>query len=191
MEFTDFFDYQNINEDHKAAVLECSKWIKNTLKDEYTAEKLLLQFKIKERKKIPVEESQFYHKAKQFGLFVMVQGHLEQENGDDGPFLAVNDTTQQLDLFLEWATKERMDSMTREDWKNYVLMEGSRPEELTEDLSTKLIQEEQEIQMMEEMGERGAQQVTGNLEEFRAQEAADEELMEKMIEESISNNEKI
>ena len=45
--------------------------------------------------------------------------------------------------------------------------------------------------MMEEMGERGAQQVAGNIEEFRAQEAADEELMEKMIEESISSNEKI
>ena len=45
--------------------------------------------------------------------------------------------------------------------------------------------------MMEEIGERGAQQVTGNLEEFRAQEAADEELMEKMIEESITSNENI
>ena len=44
---------------------------------------------------------------------------------------------------------------------------------------------------MEEMGERGAQEVTGNIEEFRAQEAADEELMEKMIEESVSNNENI
>ena len=191
MKFTDFFDYQNINEDHKAAVLECSKWIKNTLKDEYTAEKLLLQFKVKERKKIPVEESKFYHLAKQFGLFVLVQGHLEQEDGDDVPFLAVNDTTRQLDLFLEWATKERMDSMTKQQWKDYVLMEGSRPEELTEELSAKLIQEEHEIQMMEEMGERGAQQVTGNLEEFRAQEAADEELMEKMIKESITSNENI
>tara|TARA_B100000123_G_scaffold234422_1_gene184952 strand:- start:42 stop:254 length:213 start_codon:yes stop_codon:yes gene_type:complete len=70
-------------------------------------------------------------------------------------------------------------------------MEGSRPEELTEELSAKLIQEEQEIQMMEEMGERGAREVTGNIEEFRAQEAADEELMEKMIEESISNKETI
>ena len=139
MEFTDFFDYGSMNDDHQAAVSECAKWIQNTLKDEYTAERLLYQFKIKERKKFNVDDSQFYHMAKQFGLFCMVQGHLAQEDGVDMPFLAVNATAKDLDLFLKWATKERMDNMTQEEWKDYKLMEnGSRPEELTEELSAKL-----------------------------------------------------
>ena len=128
MEFTDFFDYGSMNEDHQAAVSECAKWIKTTLKDEYTAERLLYQFNIKERKKFNVDDSQFYHMAKQFGLFCMVQGHLAQEDGVDMPFLAVNATAKDLDLFLQWATKERMDNMTQEEWKDYKLMEnGARP----------------------------------------------------------------
>ena len=71
MEFTDFFDYGSMNDDHQAAVSECAKWIKNTLKDEYTAERLLYQFKIKERKKFNVDDSQFYHMAKQFGFCLL------------------------------------------------------------------------------------------------------------------------
>jgi len=192
MEFTDFFDYGSMNDDHQAAVSECAKWIKNTLKDEYTAERLLYQFKIKERKKFNVDDSQFYHMAKQFGLFCMVQGHLAQEDGVDMPFLAVNATAKDLDLFLQWATKERMDNMTQEEWKDYKLMEnGARPEELTEEMSAKIQQEELEIQMMEEEGETRSKLFEGNINEFREKEKLDEELMQQDIERLNQSNEVI
>ena len=195
MDFTDFFNYTNMNEDHEAAVRECVKWIKGTLKDEYTAEKLLYQFKLKEREAVPVEESVFYQRAQQFGLACFIQGHLAQDDGKDVPFLAINATTKDLDLFLEWATKERMDNMTQEEWKDYKLMEnGSRPEELTEELSAKLAQEELEKQMMEEEGEQRASLTGDQLDAFREQEKADEELMQRMIaerEEELKTSEEI
>ena len=85
--------------------------------------------------------------------------------------------------------------MTQEEWKDYKLMEnGSRPEELTEELSAKLAQEELEKQMMEEEGEQRASLTGDQLDAFREQEKADEELMQRMIaerEEELKTSEEI
>ena len=82
--------------------------------------------------------------------------------------------------------------MTQEEWKDYKLMEnGARPEELTEELSAKIAQEELEIQMMEEEGETRSKLFQGNIDEFKKQEKLDEDLMQKDIERLNQSNEVI
>jgi hypothetical protein len=116
MEYVDFFDYNNVNQDHEAAVREVAKWLQTVEKNDTLATKVIHRFKLEERKKVEIEDSIFYQYIKEFGgLFFNVQGYLQTDTGYDIPHCTVCATSQDLDAFFHWAVRKRLNEITEEE----------------------------------------------------------------------------
>ena len=116
MEYVDFFDYNNVNQDHEAAVREVVKWLKTVEKNETLASKLIHRFQIEERKKVEIEDSIFYQYINEFGgLFFSVQGYLQTDTGYDIPHCTICATSQDLDAFFHWAVRKRLNEITESE----------------------------------------------------------------------------
>ena len=94
------FDYNNITDDHKAAAEECAKLLEQS--NPSLASIIRERFKIEEPKRIPIESSEFYKLATDFGLFPATQGYMVGPDGVQVPMVAVCGDIKKFDEFLEY-----------------------------------------------------------------------------------------
>ena len=93
------FDYSDIKEEHKVAAEECAKLIESITPQ--IAEQIRERFKIVEPKRLPLEDSQFYKVATNFGLGVAQQGYMVGPDGVQIPMVAICAEITKFDQFLE------------------------------------------------------------------------------------------
>lgn len=94
------FDYGSIKEEHKAAAEECAKLIE--AENPSIASLIRERFKIIEPKRVPLESSEFYRVAKNFGINPSEQGYMVGPDGVHIPMVAVFGDIKQLDNFLQY-----------------------------------------------------------------------------------------
>lgn len=94
------FDYGDIKEEHKSAAEECAKLVEpvNPLVSSLIRER----FKIVEPKRMPVEDSEFYKIAKEFGLGVATQGYMVGPDGVQIPMISFCAEITKCDAFLNY-----------------------------------------------------------------------------------------
>lgn len=93
------FDYHNINEDHKAAAEECAKLIENIVPP--IAAQIRERFKLVEPPKLSLDDSEFYTKAKEFGIMPATQGYMVGPDGVHIPMVAICAEITKLDDFIK------------------------------------------------------------------------------------------
>jgi len=94
----EMFDYGSIKEEHKAAAEECAKLVEST--NAPVASLIREKFQIVEPKRLPLETSEFYKIATQFGLGVTPQGYMVGPDGVQVPFVAICAEITKFDDFL-------------------------------------------------------------------------------------------
>ena len=100
MNMIPLFDYNSITDDHKAAAEECARLLEQS--NPSFASIIRERFKIEEPKRLPIETSQFYKLANDFGLFPATQGYMVGADGVQIPMVAVCGDITKFDAFLEY-----------------------------------------------------------------------------------------
>jgi len=93
------FDYGSIKEEHKSAAEECAKLVESI--NPPVASLIRERFKIVEPKRLPIENSEFYKIATEFGLFPATQGYMVGPDGVQIPMVAICAEITKFDQFLE------------------------------------------------------------------------------------------
>ena len=93
------FDYSDIKEEHKIAAEECAKIVDSVAP--HVATTIRERFNIVEAKRYPIENSEFYKIATEFGLFPATQGYMIGPDGVQIPMVAVCAEITKFDQFLE------------------------------------------------------------------------------------------
>ena len=93
------FDYGSIKDEHKSAAEECAKLVESI--NPPVASLIRERFQIVEPKRLPIESSEFYKIATEFGLFPATQGYMVGPDGVQIPMVAVCAEITKFDQFLE------------------------------------------------------------------------------------------
>ena len=109
------FDYGNITEEHKAAILEAVAMAREDGNDEL-AERLLFKFKVKEPVIIPTDAFAFTKECEKVGIKVWTMGHVSQnvgqENSDTNPLIPQVSITEDVRL-MDALVKSIRDSVQK------------------------------------------------------------------------------
>ena len=92
------FDYGDIKDEHKSAAEECAKLVESL--NPPVASLIRERFKIVEPKRLPLEDSEFYKRATEFGLFPATQGYMVGPDGVHIPMVALCAEITKFDDFL-------------------------------------------------------------------------------------------
>lgn len=99
----EFFDYNEITEEHKEAAREIFKYLEDRgAADKTITSRLKVNFGIEESKQHTIGESKIYQLVKQYGLFYKTNGHLTAEDGSHVPILYIETDIHRWDAFLEF-----------------------------------------------------------------------------------------
>jgi hypothetical protein len=100
----DFFDYNEITDEHKEAATEVLKYLdERGAVPDYLSSRLRVKFGIKEVEKHSLSNCKFHRLAMQFGIYCKENGYMTDEDGSQVPMLRVEADMHRLDEFLEYA----------------------------------------------------------------------------------------
>lgn len=100
----DFFDYNEITDEHKEAAAEVLKYLdERGAVPDYLSSRLRVKFGIKEARKVNVNNSKVYNLAREFGIYCKENGYMTDEDGSQIPMLQLEADMHRLDEFLEYA----------------------------------------------------------------------------------------
>jgi len=92
------FDYGSIKEEHKSAAEECAKLVESI--NPPVASLIRERFKIVEPKRLPLEDSEFFRVASDFGINIATQGYMVGSDGVQIPMVAICAEITKFDEFL-------------------------------------------------------------------------------------------
>ena len=97
------FDYGNITDEQKSAVVEIATFLESSNQHQL-ADVIKKRFKVVETPKYDITQSKFYQEAQKAGVFVAVQGYVQE--GLDGDAMqyqlcAICDDVRNLDKFID------------------------------------------------------------------------------------------
>lgn len=117
----DFFDYNEITDEHKEAAQEILNYLdERDAVPDHLASRLRVRFGIKEPEKHNYQESKIYQLATKFGIYCKENGYMTDEDGSQVAMLRIESDINRLDEFLEFA---RIVMNEQEEYENTTVSE--------------------------------------------------------------------
>jgi len=100
----DFFDYNEITDEHREAAEEILKYLDERDGVPYhLSNRLRVKFGLKEAEKHDSKKSKFYQLAQQYGIYCVENGSMTDEDGSLVPMMRIESDIHRLDEFLEFS----------------------------------------------------------------------------------------